>query len=564
VRRTLWAILLYGLLPWSFEHGSVVSLGETAPVSAPLVATPLQEFVSDHANGRVWNSYDQSQNSGGPFVLGTPSGVYDSTQGLVHAYAEGSNGDLIEYVSDHANGHVWNAYDLSADAGGGAPVSGSPSAVYDSSQDVIEVYAEGSNGDLIEYVSDHANGHVWNAYDLSADAGGGAPVSGTPTAVYSFQDVVEVYAEGSNGDLIEYVSDHANGHVWNAYDLSADAGGGAPVSGSPSAVYDSSQGLIHVYVEGSNGDLIEYVADHANGHVWNAYDLSIDAGSGTFVAGTPSALYLADQDLIHVYVRGADNDLMEYVANHANGHVWNAYHLSSATGGPTIGTGVSVLELNGVVHVYAGGPVPMGGLTISNASQVPDAGYPAGRKVVALTFDDGPSPTYTPQVLQILESYRVPASFEIIGSQGAQYPNLLEQEAAAGFGLVNHTWDHVDLTKTSPSGWVAEVDRDDSLLESVTHRPAECLRPPYGYTNASVISQLAQRGLGELMWDIDPSDYLLPGASVIAQRVLSALHPGAIIILHDGGGDRSQTVAALPSIINGVRAAGYAFVEVCG
>jgi len=547
--------LLVGPTP----HRTGLSLSSSV---GPTAATPLQEFVSDHANGRIWNSYDQSQGSAGPPILGTPSAVYYTSQGLAHVYAEGANGDLVEYIPDHDNGRVWNAYDLSVDAGGGGPVSGSPTAIYDDALGMVIVYVEASNGDLMEYVPDHAAGRVWNAWDLSTAAGSG-PVSSAPAAVYdTAQSLVHVYAAGPNGDLVEYLADGANGRAWNAYDQSVSAGGG-PVSGTPSAVYDTSQDLIHVYAEASDGDLVEYIADHANGRVWNAYDQSIYAGGGTFVSGTPDAVYLPDQDLIHVYVRASDNDLMEYIADHANGRVWNAYDLSSGAGGPSIGSGSSALELGRAIHVFVGGPVPIGGLAISHSSSVPDTSYGTAN-VVSLTFDDGPSPAYTPQILQILETYRVPATFEIVGSQGAQYPNLLEQEFTAGFGLANHTWDHVDLTRTSPSGWVAEVDRTSNLIESITGRPVACVRPPYGYTNGSVISQLAQRGLGELMWDVDPSDYARPGASVIAQRVLNALHPGAIVILHDGGGDRSQTVAALPAIINGARAAGYTFVGVCG
>ncbi len=601
--------LLVGPTP----HRTGLSLSSSV---GPTAATPLQEFVSDHANGRIWNSYDQSQGSAGPPILGTPSAVYYTSQGLAHVYAEGANGDLVEYIPDHDNGRVWNAYDLSVDAGGGGPVSGSPTAIYDDALGMVIVYVEASNGDLMEYVPDHAAGRVWNAWDLSTAAGsgpvssapaavydtaqslvhvyaagpngdlveyladgangrawnaydqsvsaGGGPVSGTPSAVYdTSQDLIHVYAEASDGDLVEYIADHANGRTWNVYDQSVNAGGGSSILATPSAVYDTSQDLIHVYVEASDGDLVEYIADHANGRVWNAYDQSIYAGGGTFVSGTPDAVYLPDQDLIHVYVRASDNDLMEYIADHANGRVWNAYDLSSGAGGPSIGSGSSALELGRAIHVFVGGPVPIGGLAISHSSSVPDTSYGTAN-VVSLTFDDGPSPAYTPQILQILETYRVPATFEIVGSQGAQYPNLLEQEFTAGFGLANHTWDHVDLTRTSPSGWVAEVDRTSNLIESITGRPVACVRPPYGYTNGSVISQLAQRGLGELMWDVDPSDYARPGASVIAQRVLNALHPGAIVILHDGGGDRSQTVAALPAIINGARAAGYTFVGVCG
>jgi peptidoglycan/xylan/chitin deacetylase (PgdA/CDA1 family) len=210
----------------------------------------------------------------------------------------------------------------------------------------------------------------------------------------------------------------------------------------------------------------------------------------------------------------------------------------------------------------AKGPA-LGGLVISNLSQIPGNLYPPGTRVVALTFDDGPSPAFTPQVLNVLTQNHVPATFQIIGRQGAAYPYLLRAAVADGMTLTNHTWDHVDLTGLAPFGWQREVDQTSQLITSVTGQSVKCLRPPYGATNRSVVGQLAQRGLGELMWDIDTADYLRPPASVIAQRVLSALHPGAIVIMHDGGGDRSQTVAALPAIIQGIRAAGYQLVAIC-
>ncbi|HVX20199.1 MAG TPA: polysaccharide deacetylase family protein [Acidimicrobiales bacterium] len=203
------------------------------------------------------------------------------------------------------------------------------------------------------------------------------------------------------------------------------------------------------------------------------------------------------------------------------------------------------------------------GTVIYNLITAAGSPYHPGQKVVALTFDDGPDPTYTPQILQVLTAYHVPAAFQIVGYEGAEYPGLLAQEAADGMTLTNHTWTHVDLRTQTPAQWVSQVDATDNLISSVTGQPVRCLRPPYGDTNASVLAQLGQRGLAELYWDVDPSDYLRPGTSVIVQRVLGALHPGAIIGMHDGGGNRSQTVAALPAIIDGARAAGYTFVSVC-
>jgi len=209
-----------------------------------------------------------------------------------------------------------------------------------------------------------------------------------------------------------------------------------------------------------------------------------------------------------------------------------------------------------------GGPT-VAGLVISNLSNLPGGLYPAGDKVAALTFDDGPNPTYTPQILGVLTQYHVPATFEIVGYEGAARPDLLKLEVADGMTLTNHTWDHASLISLNPGQFAGEVDATTNLIQSVTGQTVKCVRPPYGYTNASVVAQLAQRDLGELLWDIDPSDYTTPGTSAITSRVLSALHPGAIIIMHDGGGDRSQTVAALPAIITGIESAGYTLVPVC-
>ena len=200
---------------------------------------------------------------------------------------------------------------------------------------------------------------------------------------------------------------------------------------------------------------------------------------------------------------------------------------------------------------------------IRNLDTAPGSPYHRGEKVVALTFDDGPSPVYTPQIVRILTAAKVPASFEIIGLDGAANLGILRVENAAGMALVNHTWTHVDLALLPAWLWPAEVDRTSSLLRGVTGHPVRCLRPPYGLSDRAVDAQLRVRGLAELDWDVDPSDYLRPGAAVIARRVLAALHPGAIVIMHDGGGNRSQTVAALPAILRGIRAAGYQIVPAC-
>jgi peptidoglycan/xylan/chitin deacetylase (PgdA/CDA1 family) len=201
---------------------------------------------------------------------------------------------------------------------------------------------------------------------------------------------------------------------------------------------------------------------------------------------------------------------------------------------------------------------------IHNLDATPGSPYHRGEKVVALTFDDGPSPAYTPQILGILAAAKAPASFDIIGLHAAAYPGILAAENRAGMALVNHTWTHAGLSLLPADRWPAEVDRTSTLLRRITGHPVRCLRPPYGRGDPAVDARLRARGLAELDWDVDPSDYLRPPAAVITRRVLTALHPGAIVIMHDGGGNRSQTVAALPAIIRGIRTAGYRIVLVCG
>src|SRR6266566_10046655 len=120
------------------------------------------------------------------------------------------------------------------------------------------------------------------------------------------------------------------------------------------------------------------------------------------------------------------------------------------------------------------------GSVIRNLDTAPGSPYRPGEKVVALTFDDGPSAVYTPQILRILVAARASASFEIIGVHGGAYPRILRAENATGMALVNHTWTHIGLAPLAAWRWPAEVDRTSKLLRDVTGHPVRCLRPPYG------------------------------------------------------------------------------------
>jgi peptidoglycan/xylan/chitin deacetylase (PgdA/CDA1 family) len=182
---------------------------------------------------------------------------------------------------------------------------------------------------------------------------------------------------------------------------------------------------------------------------------------------------------------------------------------------------------------------------------------------VALTFDDGPSPTYTPQILAVLTANGVPATFFLIGNQAATYPSLVHSEAAAGMLVEDHSWSHPDLTTLSAAGVMAQLgDTAQAIDKTLGSAEVTLFRPPYGNVDPSVLAVAAQLHLMAVKWDVDPSDWARPGVSAIVNRVLAQTHNGAIILMHDGGGNRSETVAALPQIFMALRQRGYRFVTV--
>jgi peptidoglycan-N-acetylglucosamine deacetylase len=187
-----------------------------------------------------------------------------------------------------------------------------------------------------------------------------------------------------------------------------------------------------------------------------------------------------------------------------------------------------------------------------------------GPPMVALTFDDGPDPTYTPQILAILASRQVRATFFFVGELAAHHPALVQQTAASGHTIGGHTWSHAHLTRLDDAGFAAEVDRADDLLASITHRPIACVRPPYGHFDAGVVQRLDARGLITMMWSVDPWDWSRPGTAAVTERVVAGLRPGAVVLMHDAGGNRAQTVAALPAILDAILARGYRVMPICG
>ena len=181
---------------------------------------------------------------------------------------------------------------------------------------------------------------------------------------------------------------------------------------------------------------------------------------------------------------------------------------------------------------------------------------------IALTFDDGPNPPYTSQILNILRRFHINATFFDIGRQVVVFPNLVQMESINGNFVENHTWAHPNLPDLSVPSVQWQISTTSSAIERITGIRPTLLRPPYGAFNLTTLAVINTFGLTTITWNIDPQDWSRPGTTTIVNRVLTNVSNGAIILMHDGGGDRSETVAALPTIIETLLNKGYKFVTI--
>jgi peptidoglycan/xylan/chitin deacetylase (PgdA/CDA1 family) len=182
------------------------------------------------------------------------------------------------------------------------------------------------------------------------------------------------------------------------------------------------------------------------------------------------------------------------------------------------------------------------------------------RREVAIGFDDGPS-RETPAFVGMLERSHAPATFFMIGKfVSAPYRHMLLRELRDGDALGDHTFTHPDLTRTR--GVSAQLHQTIRVIRSLTGYSPCVFRPPYGAYDRSVIRTARALGLATVLWNVDPSDYLQPGTGTIERRILAQVRPGSIIISHDGGGIRRQTLAAYPRVIAKLRARGYRIVTI--
>lgn len=188
----------------------------------------------------------------------------------------------------------------------------------------------------------------------------------------------------------------------------------------------------------------------------------------------------------------------------------------------------------------------------------------SGADEIHLTFDDGPNSRFTPQILDLLAQYDAKAVFFNIGNQVEGNADLLRRLVDEGHKVGNHTWDHASLDGMSEGTFADEIGRTQDAIERVTGVRPSCLRPPYGATDDTTRARAEAAGLTVELWNVDPQDWARPGTDVIVANVVQHAGGGDVVLMHDGGGDREQTIAALGQVLEQLSAEGYRFTPIPG
>ena len=186
--------------------------------------------------------------------------------------------------------------------------------------------------------------------------------------------------------------------------------------------------------------------------------------------------------------------------------------------------------------------------------------HSVGKKYVALTFDGGPWPKWTSAILKILKARDIHATFFMSGYALKPRPKLGRSVVAGGHEVGNHTFSHPNLTRVSSARVASEISKVQRLCRRLLGVTPTYFRPPYGATNKRVASVVRKLHMREVLWDADSADWLLKSPGAVVSRVMRRVRPHAVILMHDGGGDRSMTIRSLPALVTKLRAKGYDFV----
>jgi polysaccharide deacetylase family sporulation protein PdaB len=187
------------------------------------------------------------------------------------------------------------------------------------------------------------------------------------------------------------------------------------------------------------------------------------------------------------------------------------------------------------------------------------------KKLVALTFDDGPDNNYTLQILDILKEYDVKATFFLVGVQVEKYPETAKKIVEEGHSIGNHSWSHKDLTKLSGKALDNEIDKTQQAILEATGITPQLVRAPYGAISDDLLKSIHDENLKHVFWNVDTRDWAGTSVADMHKNVLAHTHKGGIILMHSFGGRKhaiEHTVTLLPSIIKDLREEGYEFATI--
>jgi peptidoglycan/xylan/chitin deacetylase (PgdA/CDA1 family) len=185
---------------------------------------------------------------------------------------------------------------------------------------------------------------------------------------------------------------------------------------------------------------------------------------------------------------------------------------------------------------------------------------PVPEPFIAMTFDDGPHPSNTPRLLDLLKQRNIKATFFVVGSNSQAYPQILKRITAEGHEIANHTWTHANITNLSTDALRRELNDSRDAIVKATGVTPTLFRPPYGATNANLKALIkSEFGYPSIIWSVDPEDWKRPGVSVVADRLVAGARPGAILLAHD---IHKPTIDAMPSALDRLLAKGFRFVTV--
>lgn len=223
-------------------------------------------------------------------------------------------------------------------------------------------------------------------------------------------------------------------------------------------------------------------------------------------------------------------------------------------------TAITLLLITGILTVLA--VLPGNSFYGKTVAQVP-----VKKKLIALTYDDGPYLPYTLELLQVLQEKNVKATFFMVGDNAFKKQEAVRTVCRQGHEVALHAGSHRDLLKLDREQIAANIDSGKTTLEWLSGKPVKYMRPPHGFRDWAVMQDIRQAGLTAVNWSVIPRDWTNPGTQVIVDRVCSQAFPGAIILLHDGDSPRNeasrqQTIEATAAIIDNLRAQGYEFVTV--